>query len=397
MSEENSEQKPRNKKDPKLVENGIYQVGPNLYDVKVRKRIKSSDKGAGVQKTKAKRSVRFLTEARKIRNQFVHELELEEKGIRNGDYNWKQAKELYFEFRKNHVEAKTFSNQQYIVNKYTETWDVIRLSEFKREFIENDLRQRLPVKTPISTVKGVLKHIRAVFEYHFHKEKSPLTHNPSKGIKAWGEVSQNDELPKMTVEEIKKLLNYLKETNYDLYAICYLTYQTGIRSGEAWELKWSDINTEYDTITISRSYCFETGLPKKPKNKTTRKIPIHSSLRSFLKEHKLKSDSSYVLPHIPDWRDGKIARTLKDVQRTLKITVCSFHSLRASYITHQLMGNVPALVVQNIVGHADYKTTSRYARQVGREKAIRETLDLLKENEDAEVINLKKRSKKISG
>lgn len=57
MSEEKTDKKPRNKKDPSLVENGIYQVGPNLYDVKVRKRIKKDPKGAGVQHTKAKRNV----------------------------------------------------------------------------------------------------------------------------------------------------------------------------------------------------------------------------------------------------------------------------------------------------------------------------------------------------
>lgn len=90
------------RKGPPRVENGIYQIGSNLYDVRVRKRIKTStSKGAGIQKTKVKRGVRFISEARKVRNQFIHELELEEQEIVNGDYSWKQAKEIFFEVRKN--------------------------------------------------------------------------------------------------------------------------------------------------------------------------------------------------------------------------------------------------------------------------------------------------------
>ena len=60
MSEEKtSEKKLRNKKDPRLVENDIYQIGPNLFDVKVRKRIKEKLKVLVFKKQELKKHAIF--------------------------------------------------------------------------------------------------------------------------------------------------------------------------------------------------------------------------------------------------------------------------------------------------------------------------------------------------
>lgn len=400
MSEENSDKKPRNKKDPNLVENGIYQVGPNLYDVKVRKRVKSAPGQAGVQRTKAKRSVRFLAEARKFRNQFVAEFELEEKEKLEGDLTWAQAKEKYFEERKKQayeeqnlkkpIAKKTFSNQKVTVEKYTQSWDPMRLSEFKQEFIREDLAKKL-VGNPKSTVKSVLKHVRAVFEYHYNKQITPLTHNPCKGIAPWGKDnrSQDDDIPKMNMDEIKKLLTHTAAINSEWHPVFYAAYHTGMRSGELWAWKWEDISEDFSTIKMKRSYCFQSKSEKPPKSGHRRNIPINKSLARLLKAMKLQSDSSYVLPHIPMWRDGKIARVLRDFQKDLKITETSFHSIRASHITHMLLKGTSAQALQESVGHADYKTMDRYVRELHRERVIQNITDVLDDDIEAKVIPFK--------
>jgi integrase len=397
MSEEKTDKKPRNKKDPSLVENGIYQVGPNLYDVKVRKRIKEDPKGAGVQHTKAKRNVRFLTEARKIRNQFVHELELKEQEHLNGDYTWKEAKEKYFEERykqvsqdqtlKEKIGDKTFSNQKVTVEKHTETWDSMRLSDFKQEFIRNDLAEKLR-GYPKSTVKSILKHIRAVFEYHYNKQITPLTHNPCKGIHPWGADNreQVDDIPKMSMDEVSKLLTHTAATNSEWHSIFYCAYHTGMRSGELWAWKWEDIDADFKIIRLRRSYCFQSKKEKTPKNKHARSIPINKSLRRHLMNLKIQADSSYVLPHLPMWRDGKIAIVLRGFQKELKITETSFHSIRASHITHMLLKGISSQALQETVGHADYRTMARYVRDLDRERAIKNITDVLDDDIEAKII-----------
>ncbi|OYZ11985.1 MAG: hypothetical protein B7Y39_18935 [Bdellovibrio sp. 28-41-41] len=391
MSEEKAS-KPRSKKDERLVENGIYQVGPNLYDVKVRKRIKKTSKGAGVQKTKAKRNVRFLSEARKVRNQFIHELELTEKELLNGDYTWKEAKEVYFDFRKHGVAVKTFYNQVATVNKHTESWDSMRLSEFKQEFIHNDLQGKL-VGYPKSSVQSILKHIRAVFDFHFHKQRSPLTHNPCKGIKGWGKVDRDEakEIPKMSEDEIKKLLHHTKSIDSEFHPLFFCAYHLGARSAELWSLKWDDISPDFKFLTIKRAYCFQSKKEKPPKNGTARRVSINKSLAEFLKSLKIKSDSTYVLNHHPMWRDGKIATVLRVFQKELKISQTSFHSIRASHITHLLLKGVSPVAVMNSVGHSDYKTTDRYVREINKEKSIENMTDVLDDTYEGKVIPMNKK------
>lgn len=101
---------------------------------------------------------------------------------------------------------------------------------------------------------------------------------------------------------------------------------------------------------------------------------------------KIQADSSYVLPQLPMWRDGKIAKVLRGFQKELKITETSFHSIRASHITHMLIKNVSAQALQESVGHADYRTMDRYVRDLKREKAIQNITDVLDDEIEAKII-----------
>jgi integrase len=197
----------------------------------VRKRIN------GKQETRSQRSVQLLTEARKTRNNFIHELELKEKEIKNGDLTWKAATEKYFEFRRKLVgdqvlAHKTVTNQESVVGEHTATWNDMRLSTFKKDFIEISLREKL-IGYKKTSVKDILKHIRPVFEYYFNQGITPIDHNPCKGIKPWGADNRNEaiEIPKMTMEEIDKLLAHTEQTESPWYPIFYVAYYTGMRSG----------------------------------------------------------------------------------------------------------------------------------------------------------------------
>lgn len=394
MSEQNGNEtgpKKRKKRDDRRVENGIYQVGPNLYDVRVRKRIQRK------QQTRFKRKVRMLTEARRVRNQFINQLEMEEQAIVGGNHEWSKAKEIYFEFRKLDpaISEKTFVNQQYVVNAHTKSWDEMRLKEIKRDFIIADFKSKL-VGYPKSSVKTILKHVRAVFN-HFKSEVSPppIEHNPLEGVKPWGKSDESEakEIPKMTMDEINKLLSHTLDTDSAWHPVFFVAYKTGMRSGELWALKWADISEDFLSITVKRSYCFLSKKEKPPKNGLARKVSVSKSLAVYLKELKLKSDSSYVLPHHPMWADGKIAKILREYQKAVKITQTNFHSIRASHITHLLLKGIPAHAVMYAVGHADYKTTDRYVREISRERSIENMTDVLDNEVIAEVIPLKKTGK----
>jgi len=244
-------------------------------------------------------------------------------------------------------------------------------------------------------VKTILKHIRAVFEFYVNKATPPIKHNPCRGIKAWGKVTEGDakEIPKMTREEIRKLLAYTLESKSDWYLIFLTAYLTGMRSGELWGLKWTDIDEKFESITVKRSYCFHSKKEKPPKNGLVRRVPIHPKLKSAFQAEKLKSDSSYVLTHHPLWADGKIATQLKKFQKELKITQTSFHSIRASCITHLLLDGATQTAVMALAGHASFKTTEFYVLEVQREQGLENLTNSLLSDEAGTVIPIPKRKR----
>ena len=362
---------PRKKKADNRVENGIYQcVGANLFDVRVRKRIN------GEQHQRVKKSVKFLGEARKTRDGFIAELSHLEDEIKNGNLTWADAKKEYFTAKKIEVDKKlispkTISVAMYNLEAHTKSWDNKRISDFKREFIVNDLTQKLNNQTK-STVVNIIKAIRGLFDFFLHKENSPLKYNPCKGIVPWGkgEVKKNSELDSMTREEVEKLLNDVQKDNFDWYVLFFVAYNTGLRSGELWSLKWENIDAKFETIEVNSSYCFSSRKEKSPKNGKSRLVPINEDLRNLLLTIKVKSDSSYVLPRIQMWKEQRASTVLRSYQRKLKIKETNFHSLRSSFITHLLLSNISHVLVMEIVGHSQYATTQRYIRSVQRSKEL---------------------------
>jgi integrase len=90
------------------------------------------------------------------------------------------------------------------------------------------------------------------------------------------------------------------------------------------------------------------------------------------------------------WRDAKIATILRAFQKELKISQTSFHSIRASHITHLLLKGVSPVAVMNSVGLTDYKTTDRYVREINKEKSIENMTDVLDDSNEGIVVPIKR-------
>lgn len=170
----------------------------------------------------------------------------------------------------------------------------------------------------------------------------------------------------MTRPEIELLLRKALSEKHSWYSIWRIVYELGLRSGEGLALKWTDIDFDNNRVTISKSYCAKSKTIGPTKNKKNRTLPLNPALVAFLKELKLATfGSEFVLPQLSDWKRGEAAKTLRAFQIDLGIRETNFHSLRASFITHLLLKGVPVTKVQQMVGHADLKTTQRYIRLVG--------------------------------
>ena len=142
---------------------------------------------------------------------------------------------------------------------------------------------------------------------------------------------------------------------------------TGCRSGELYSLRWSDVDLENRTISVSRSWNSKNGFTS-TKNQKSRIVPISEELLQFLKELKLsRGGEEFVLPHLTEWTRGDAAKVIRKFCRSLGITDIRFHDLRATFITSLLARGESLARVMAIVGHADMETTNVYLRKAGIE------------------------------
>lgn len=201
-------------------------------------------------------------------------------------------------------------------------------------------------------------------------DKGRIKHNPAMGIYIRGKKKTNYP-PVMTHNEIIKLIEYVKtlkeEWTDDWVKVYTVAYLTGARSGELYSLLWDDVKWDSKTIQITKNYDWKTETHKKiTKGKQDRTVPMNPELLEYLLELR-GNPHDFVLPHIPDWKNGRAAEVLKAFQKGANVRETKFHGIRGTFITNLLLSGVPVVKVQTICGHEDLKTTLLYLRMVGDE------------------------------
>ncbi len=224
------------------------------------------------------------------------------------------------------------------------------------------LFEELPLDTTAHTRKYVLKIIKRIFQMAV--DNGHLDRNPTLGLM----VKVPETLKSvLTPVEVKTLLREARATQHRFYPIWIMALFTGMRSGELYALKWSDVDFEARIIHVSKSWSSKNGYTS-TKNQKTRVVPISNELMDFLREYKLKNvKSEFVLPHLTEWSRGDAAEVLKHFCRSLEITPIKFHDLRATFITNLLTRGESLARVMAVVGHADIDTTNVYLRLAGVE------------------------------
>lgn len=183
-----------------------------------------------------------------------------------------------------------------------------------------------------------------------------------------------EEIEHWTQEEVHQFLGSLKSKNHAMPII--LALATGMRRGEILGLRWSKINFENKTISVTHQLKKDVDgvwhLSPELKTKTSyRTIKIDDDTIEILKKHKVQQEKDK-LKIGPDYEDkdlvcatttgGFIKPTyLRTVfNRTIKksgVKKISFHGLRHTHATLLLQAGVHPKVVQERLGHRSIQTT----------------------------------------
>jgi site-specific recombinase XerD len=165
----------------------------------------------------------------------------------------------------------------------------------------------------------------------------------------------------LTIEEAWRLINTVYKLRYRVF---FLTvYSMGLRLGEGLALEVGDIDASHHRVHVRMG-----------KGKKDRYVPMPDvtlqALRAYWKLHR---NPTWLFPNqngtpeqiqqAPSFMDrGGVQQAIKVAVRDCGIhRKISTHSLRHSYATHLLEAGVDLREIQRILGHANPKTTVRYA------------------------------------
>lgn len=187
------------------------------------------------------------------------------------------------------------------------------------------------------------------------------------------------EKPVLSSKEIEYLLAKALEEKHQYFPIWAVAFETGCRAGELWALKWSDVDFDWNIITISKSYSFRAGIVKPPKKNITRVVPVSKEFKillTYLKE--TTGASGYVLPTVSSLKNGQAAMILRHFCCEIGVPEIPFHGTRACFATLCLNRGVPLTKLMVVGGWSRLSGVQHYARLVGTDvKGVTDGFDIL--------------------
>ena len=201
-------------------------------------------------------------------------------------------------------------------------------------------------------------------------------------------------------DELNKFLSCAKKCNFRYFVYFRLLAYTGMRKGESLALKWSDIDFETNTISITRNVT--TGLNNRPyisnvkTANSVRRIPVDSETMNYLKEWRycqqkdmlkkgfnfLDADN-YIFPTINNGITSlsKPRQWNKSICDKFGLRRIKIHGFRHTHASLCYSAGLNAKEIQKRLGHADSKTTMNVYTHVMKndeKKAVKKFADFMK-------------------
>lgn len=248
----------------------------------------------------------------------------------------------------------------------------------------NDVRLSGVSKFPLESIRRILN---GAFEYA--QIMGYMSTNPVEKIQFPKSINKSIERTAYTPQEIKQMAELLPSGN-DRRLPFMIAALTGMRESEIASLKWSDVDLENHTLTVSEQlHCSSSKVYFGPvKNGGARVIPFGPMLEAILKEAKDKQSRFKSISGIKNYRDvdGNLIRAekmpdgcnlidfvctkadgsnlhtwdFKAISAILKSSYdnsFSFHALRHSHCTTALDAGATVKAVADRMGHKDVRTT----------------------------------------
>jgi integrase len=243
------------------------------------------------------------------------------------------------------------------------------------------LRVRLLKDYKPQTVKHVLGLLKRIVSFGVSRQLCGNLNFKVETVKV-----DNQKTEDLNPEQLKNLLTAIDNSN-DIQAadMMRLALYTGMRRGEMFKLKWTDIDFQRGFISI-----------KNPKGGVSQKIPLNEEARQVLENH--PKISSYVFATLDGDPFTYIWRRVNPIKEAagLPADFRALHGLRHTYASMLASsGEVDLYTIQKLLTHKSPQMTQRYAHL--RDEALRNASTLagkiIKAATNSNVIEMHKEEK----
>jgi integrase len=212
----------------------------------------------------------------------------------------------------------------------------------------------------VSTARKVLATLHTALEYAISQDWIAV--NAAHGVKVIGSRSEGSKKIKPpTKADMKAILNTAAD---DLRFMVLFAASTGLRAGEQWSLRWSDVDDDTGMLSVVRRVDAygEVGPPKSAAG--IREVPLSNMLLRSLKEWRLRSEFSGDDDLIFSNKKGRymghdnlVKRRYKPTLETAGVPDINWHSLRHYAVSTWIEAGLAPKTVQTFAGHSSLQVT----------------------------------------
>ncbi len=213
--------------------------------------------------------------------------------------------------------------------------------------------------------------LNLIFKYAI--QRGYISENPMNGVIS--PKLKRHKVDAFSKSETSVFIDAIDELPLMQKTMYYILLTTGLRRGECFGLKWGDIDFRSGLVSINRNVVYTNksgavvGEPKTENGYRT--IPIAEKTLELLEQYRaaeyptakddflFHSEESKTMPRDPSY----ITKHMKKLMNKCELPPMSPHDLRHTCASLLLQGGADIKSVQDILGHADARTTLNfYAR-----------------------------------
>lgn len=272
------------------------------------------------------------------------------------------------------------ANCKTILAKVVPKFGALTLDQFNPTLLMNFQKEIRDEGRANSTTNHYTETIQAIIHYSIKHRRFP--YDPTVGFEKLNPANVDTEF--WFMEEAESFLSFIDvrypagSTERWKFLVIWLTINTGLRAGEVWGLKRSDLVPLMKMIVTRRQFnrvTREFTLTKSKKNSKSanisRQAPFHDELILEMEAHILQNGIGpddilfQTKTGRPICHDNFVKRVFnKDVEEWGGKRI-RFHDLRHTAGTLMAASGVDVVTLKGIKGHANVETTMKYLHLVG--------------------------------